>query len=476
MNRRHVLKELSGYLDNQLPEPRKKEVEAHLQACKLCGAELSRLRLLSEKLKLWQAPSLDSAFERSVAGEIVRGELERGEVKMKRKTLTILIPSGVLAGILVFLFMGQVYFKRSLQGRIGSMSDVAGEEYAPVSKYEPHYHDYLGITLEDGKKKIKGAESKGDIEHSTVYYSGVGGLAHKEMRANSAAYNQLSYAAEAMDRHALAKQAPARNGYVREAARRVDPSSAPEAGKTAAFFGEGSVIVIQPVLPATGEGEKIIRIAQVRLEVEDGKAAYKKTSEICQELGGYLAHSNFYKDAEGRETGVITMRIPKDKFLTALERLSALGKVEKSLTNSHDVSQEYRNLKARLDAAMVVYNKMLEALQKRQTNIPEAVRLESELTPVLERIEGLKNQIEYLDNAISFTTITIDFYEPEVSLKVLKEAKRDIQKSMLAATIKTVKLLANAMPAAIAATVWLMIGLGLVLAIKYWFVRLFKRG
>ena len=69
--------------------------------------------------------------------------------------------------------------------------------------------------------------------------------------------------------------------------------------------GQGSVIIVQPVLPATGEEEKIIRSAEVRLEVEDGKVTYNKLSGICKEFNGYLGSSKFYKDKEGRESGMI---------------------------------------------------------------------------------------------------------------------------------------------------------------------------
>lgn len=238
--------------------------------------------------------------------------------------------------------------------------------------------------------------------------------------------------------------------------------------------GTPSVIVIQPVLPATGEGEKIIRTAQVRLEVEDGKQTYTKASEICQELGGYLAASSFYKDAEGREAGTITMRIPKDKFLTALDKLSALGKVEKMDSNSQDVSQEYTNLKTQLDISMVVYNKMLEALQKRQVTIPEAIRMESELTPVLRKIEDLKNRIERLNNAISFTTVNLNFHEPKVSLKVLNENKSYIKQSLITAQINAVKFFVNVLPFMAVAIVSFVIILAIALLLKNWVIRLFK--
>jgi len=207
--------------------------------------------------------------------------------------------------------------------------------------------------------------------------------------------------------------------------------------------GEGTVIVIQPVLPATGIGEMIIRTANVSLEVQDGQEAYKQALAVCQEMGGYVAKTRFYKDDRDRQAGQVTLRIPRDKFMTALDKLSLLGKVENIATDSQDVSQEYKNLKAQLDAALVVYNKMLEALQKRQTTIPDAIRLESEISPVLYRIQDLKNRIEILNNVTSYTTITLNFHEARVSLKVLKDSSRFIKQSLLATAITSVKLFAD---------------------------------
>jgi hypothetical protein len=211
------------------------------------------------------------------------------------------------------------------------------------------------------------------------------------------------------------------------------------------------------------------------LEVEDASQAYTKVSAICQEFGGYLAASNFQKDHKGRQAGTITMRIPRDNFLTALNKINALGKVENSSTQSQDVSQEYTNLSNQLKITMIIYNKMMEALQKRQVSIPEAMYMESELTPILRRVEDLKNKIDYLNNAISFTTITVSFHEPQVSLKVLKDSKQDIQKSMLAATIGAIQFLAKAIPATIAVVIWLAIILAIVIVLKNWITRLFKR-
>ena len=451
MFNRHATKMLSSYLDHQLSEKEKSKVESHLKSCKACSEELARLKLVSEKIKLWHAPELGTGFDSSVRNDIVAWELERGEVKMKKKTLAILIPSSALAAILVAVFVGN---------HLGLQERMRLAVHKTVKQYEPYYstsRDAAG-DWSYGRNIASAAKSSAAFEMKGIPKREFGdGLASSYVSRES--YVATGAAAGSWDQ-----------GLAVQTKTMVAQDYAGPQG------GEGTVIVIQPTIPATGEGEKIIRTGTIKLEIENGKETYKKASQICQELGGYLTTSHFYKDNDGREAGTITMRIPKDKFTTVLDQLGALGKVENIGTDSQDVSQEYANLKAQLDAAMVVYNKMLEALQKRQVSIPEAMRLESELTPILKRVEGLKNKIEYLNNAVSFTTVTVNFHEANASVRTLKESGRLIQESMIKTGINTIKFLAAAIPLLVVGAVLLGIMVAIAILIKYWIIRIFKRG
>ncbi|MBP7216843.1 MAG: DUF4349 domain-containing protein, partial [Candidatus Omnitrophica bacterium] len=159
-----------------------------------------------------------------------------------------------------------------------------------------------------------------------------------------------------------------------------------------------------------------------------------------------------------------------------------LGKVENITTDSQDVAQEYANLNAELEAAMVAYNKTLEALQKRQTTINEAVRLESQLTPIMKRVQLLRNKIEYLNNAVSFTTITVDFHEPAVSAKVLQEAKQQLKTELLKRKIHWIKTLPAVVEGAVGflfivlqVVVVIALIVAAVFGLKYLIIQLFKR-
>jgi hypothetical protein len=482
MDRNHVLRELSSYLDNQESGEERQRIEEHLKVCRTCSQELSRLKTISEKLKAWQAPDAGPFFEQAVKDKIASGELERSDVKMKNKPIWYLIPSGVAAGILVLLLVGPMYMHRGFSGRLRSAADDMGEQYdasknagilskmtgnkvVMARQYEPNY---LSGTADVAGKRVasniiygrQDAISRTGAEEST--FRSVGGYGGSSLIGRSA--GKMAEVYEPGQRADYAQLKPTPRAQV--------PFSPP--GEVSSQ-GESSVIIIQPVLPATGEGDKIIRTAEIRAEVENGQDAYKKASEICRELGGYLAASNQYQDREGRDAGTVTMRIPKDKFLIALDKLGGLGKIEGSSSQSQDVGQDYANLKSRLDAAMVVYNKMLEALQKRQVTIPEAARLESELTPVLERVQELKNKIEYLNNLVSFTTITFQYHEPRVSAKALKDSKKYIEESILTAKINGVKFLASAIPAAIVIVFWVIVTIVVAALLKFLISLILRR-
>lgn len=130
MNKRHVLKLLSSYLDRELSEKENQKVEQHLKTCPVCSRELAQLKALSLKLKTWQVSGPGPFFEQVVKNEIA-AQGERCEVKMNKKKLPLLVPSGILAGIIVVVLVSTgVLVKEYCQwGMTGKVKDVA--DYIP---------------------------------------------------------------------------------------------------------------------------------------------------------------------------------------------------------------------------------------------------------------------------------------------------------------------------------------------------------
>ncbi len=449
MFRSHVLKELSAYLDNQLSDKVKVKVEKHLADCAGCREELSRLKQISEQLKAWQTPDLGEDFDARVRHQIVLGELEKGEVKMERKLTSKWIPSSALVALLLVVVIGgQFYVKRGWEGKLKTASDDMG-----IQGRTTYAHTANAVNSKKGSEALS----------HWVHNAGV------DLYEAGNEYEPYYAESQKPVAERVAKWSGSADATVNR------PASGAPLAEQPVDAGEGSVIVVYPVLPATAQGEKVIRDARIMLEVADGTEAYKKALKVCQELGGYLSSSKFYKDNEGREAGTIIMRIPKDKFGIAQEQLSTLGKVEDITTDSKDVTQEYNSLKTQLDTVKIIYDKMLEAFKKRQVTIPDAIRQESELAPIRSKMENLTNRIAQLDNAISFTTVTLRFHEPNVSEKTLRESRNIIKESLITAKINFIKFMANIIPNAITIAVWVIIFLGAVLLVSFLSARLFKK-
>lgn len=125
---------VNDYLDNQLAALAKAQFEEHLKVCSVCSGKVERLSKLREQLKTWQVPETGKGFESSVQNKIVAWELERGEEKMETKPSVILVPVGVLIGVVVFFFAGQVYFKGGVPRLIKSSTPVQLAQNVPISQ------------------------------------------------------------------------------------------------------------------------------------------------------------------------------------------------------------------------------------------------------------------------------------------------------------------------------------------------------
>ena len=115
----------------------------------MCSGKIERLTKLKEQLQAWQVASAPEGFESSVQNKIVAWELERGEEKMKAKTKMILVPAGVLVGILVFVVVVN-YMGRSMYGRLRQSSESIGRQFDPKAGYLPRK-----VMTESGQKVDK---------------------------------------------------------------------------------------------------------------------------------------------------------------------------------------------------------------------------------------------------------------------------------------------------------------------------------
>jgi len=160
---------------------------------------------------------------------------------------------------------------------------------------------------------------------------------------------------------------------------------------------------------------KVIKTAYLTIEVGEGKfeKALFDLTRLADNNGGFVSNTQSYSDADGKLTsGSITIRIPHDKYNSALDTIKDMGTVESITVSGQDVTQEYTDLESRL-RNLSAQEEILLDLMAQSEDVGDSIEVQRELSYVMEQIEIIKGRMNYLDNMVSFSTIEVYMHEPE---------------------------------------------------------------
>ena len=107
----------------------------------------------------------------------------------------------------------------------------------------------------------------------------------------------------------------------------------------------------------------------------------------------------------------MTVRVPSQNFDLFLNEISqGVTFFDTKEVSAEDVTEQYIDIEARLIAKKRLENRYLELLKK-ATKVIEILEIEKQLSAIREEIESKQGQLLYLQNQISMSTITIEFYK-----------------------------------------------------------------
>lgn len=165
---------------------------------------------------------------------------------------------------------------------------------------------------------------------------------------------------------------------------------------------------------------KIIKSAAASIEVAKGtfEENMVKVTKIAELMGGYVSNTESYSDADGKLTsGRIVIRVPGEKFNTAIDEIKKAGKLKSISISGQDVTQEYVDLGSRLKN-FEAQEKVLLDLMSKSTNVKDSIEVQRELSNVQGEMEVIKGRMNYLDNMVGFSTIDVIVAEPTVASPV----------------------------------------------------------
>ncbi len=257
---------------------------------------------------------------------------------------------------------------------------------------------------------------------------------------------------------ATAQAAPERLralGYVAQQGDARNAAAAPPADKGGAAQA--------PSLQAMLAARKLIRTAQVAIEVRSYEEASEKVARVAESHGGYLADTQASRGAQDRRRGTLVIRVPAERFAAAYSELKGLGKVETETVSTQDVTKAYADLETRLRVKRDAEGRLREILRTRTARLSDVLEAERELTRLLEEIEQIEGERRYYDQQIALSTISAALHEPEAVIRAgalapLLEALRDSLQVLAMSAGALIYLTVLVLPwATVAAIVWLVV-------------------
>lgn len=157
--------------------------------------------------------------------------------------------------------------------------------------------------------------------------------------------------------------------------------------------------------------QKIIKEANLRFETTDLNSTYNQILKSTTESDGSIQN-----DTEGKDYGTIfrrlIIRVPSQNFDGFLKNISkGVSYFDNKEISAQDVTTQYIDIDARLKTKKVLENRYIELLKK-ATKVSEMLEVEAQLSAIREEIEAKQGQFNYLQDRISLSTVTVEFYKP----------------------------------------------------------------
>ncbi|MEK6282739.1 MAG: DUF4349 domain-containing protein [Acidobacteriota bacterium] len=168
---------------------------------------------------------------------------------------------------------------------------------------------------------------------------------------------------------------------------------------------------------AEAMNRKILRNADLILEVAAPTEAQRNITSIAEALGGFVVTSESKRrqnsDAATQDLEVnLVIRVPAAQFSAALEQIRGAGsRVIEEKTTGQDVTEEFIDLEARIKTQKALELQFLE-IMKQANKVVDALEVQRQIAEVRTEIEKLEGRKRFLENRASLSTISVSLQTP----------------------------------------------------------------
>lgn len=214
--------------------------------------------------------------------------------------------------------------------------------------------------------------------------------------------------------------------------------------------------------------------ATLSLVVEDVSAIVAQITDLAFAKGGYLISMESGQTTNGNPRATAQLRVPAEQFFNTLADIKAMGlEVVSENITSEDVTSQYVDLNARLHNLQITETEigdLLATAQDRGESSQEILRIYDDLNGVREEIEVLQGQIQYLEQTVAMSLISVNLAtEPEEIHEEIKPNSFDAGETTQKAWVNFVNIwqgIATVLIWLVVHSPFVLLPLGLI-----WFIR-----
>ena len=191
-----------------------------------------------------------------------------------------------------------------------------------------------------------------------------------------------------------------------------------------------------PPPSGTTNSRKLVRAANVDLEVKSFDEALQSINTLASEGRGYVATTSSQKQENGKLRGQVIIKILPENLDGFLLKLRKLGDLKNQMLATEDVTKAYVDTDARLRNSRLIEKRLVDLLETNAGRVADLLEVEKELGRVREQIEQLQGELKFMDIQVQFATVTISLAEKDLETPAGFLLKEHAQLSLFAADVE----------------------------------------
>lgn len=165
--------------------------------------------------------------------------------------------------------------------------------------------------------------------------------------------------------------------------------------------------------------QKKIKRGNISIEVEDISKSYEEIKSLVVSNEGYIHSMVEYSTSRDSSISMV-VKVKAANFEVLYDKVKEVGKVKEANMSSEDVTREYIDTKARIETLKVQEESLLNILSKAD-KVEDLLMVETELQRVREKIESSQGNLNYLENSINYSDLSISISMSKIPEKISED-------------------------------------------------------